>query len=82
MKLYKGLRIVVWKMACGDNKYAGGYKVQNIDMYSCKAEVEMSGGQPFESAYKEAEILAVIIDAELVLNNKIIRKSSTGVYDE
>ena len=79
-KLYKGLRVKVWKTSCRDDRYAGGYKVENVDMFSSKATIELSPGQPFESAYKEAELLAVIINAELELNGKIIRKPIGGEY--
>jgi len=79
-KLYSGLRVKVWKIPCGDNKFAGGYTIENVDMFSSKAMIELSGGQPFETAYKEAELLAVIINAELELNGKIIRKPIEGVY--
>jgi len=79
-KLYNGIRVKVWKMSCGDNTFAGGYKIENVDMYLTKAMLEISGGEPFESAFKEAELLAIIIDAELELNGKIIRKSIKGEY--
>ncbi len=83
-KLYSGIRVEVWKMNCGDGKFAGGYKVCNVEAYSCKAEVVLSLGQPFDNAYREAELLATIIDAEFVLkegiSEEIIRKSLTAEY--
>jgi len=83
-KLYKGLRIKVWKMNCAvidePIKFAGGYSIIAIDFFSDKLIMEMSGGQPFESAYEEAERLAVLVDAELTLNGEIIRKSIKGEY--
>ncbi len=78
--LYNGLRVKVWKLPCGDNTFAGGYKVENVDIFSSKGIIELGLGQPFETAYREAELLAIIIDAELELNGKIIRKSIKGEY--
>ena len=84
MKLWKGIRIIIWKQNCGKGQFAGGYDVHYINMLSSKAKVEMSGGQPFNCAYRQAELLAVIIDAELVLkegiNETIIRKPLSGEY--
>jgi len=74
-KLYKGLRIKIWKLGT-----AGGYSIIRVDMWGEALIKEMSGGQPFESAYQEVEELAVLIDAELTLNGIIIRKSIKGEY--
>lgn len=78
--LYDGIRIKVWKMDCGDNKHAGGYKVEDVHIFSTRSMIELGLGQPFEIAYREAELLAIILDAELELNGKIIRKSIRGEY--
>jgi len=84
-KLYKGLRIKVWKLhTCfttdKDKQFAGGYSIIRVDMFSEKLIKEISGGQPFYSAYQEAEELAVLVDAELILNETIVRKSIKGEY--
>ena len=79
-KLYNGIRVHIWKLPCGDNKFAGGYRIENVKFFSPKAMLELSGGQPFDSAYEEAELLATIIDAELELNGIVIRKSIKGEY--
>lgn len=86
--MYKGLRIKVWKLGANLSGepivYAGGYSIVRVDMFGEKLIKEMSGGQPFESAYQEAEELAVLVDAELILKEgiieTIIRKSITGEY--
>ena len=77
---YKGLRIKLWKVPCNENNFAGGYSIVRVDMFAEKIIREMSGGQPFDSAYQEAEELAVLTDAELTLNGIIIRKSFKGEY--
>ena len=83
-KLYEGLRIKVWKMYCrsgGENKeYAGGYSIEVIEIFSVKLEMKLGLGQPFDCAYKEAERLAVLVDAELTLDGEIVRKSFRGIY--
>ena len=79
-KLYNGLRVKVWKMSCGDGRFAGGYKVEDVHIFSTRSMIELGLGQPFETAYREADLLSVIIDAELELNGKIIRKSIKGEY--
>jgi len=84
VKLWNGLKVIVWKMKCDENTYAGGYDVHNIEMLSSKATIKMSVGQPFDSAFKEAELLATVIDAEFVLKEGIteiiLRKSIKGEY--
>lgn len=77
MNLQNGLRVVVWRL--GD---AGGYKVESVETFSVKVSLLLSGGQPFNSAYKEAEQLAITIDAEFVVNGEVIRKSLSGEYYE
>lgn len=81
-KMYEGLKIKVWKLSCGDNQFAGGYKLQVVEMYGVKMEIELGAGEPFECAFKEAERLAVAIDAELNVNNVTIRKSTKAEYKE
>lgn len=81
-KMYKGLKINVWKLPCGDKKYAGGYKLQVVEMYGVKMELELGAGEPFECAFKDAERLAVAIDAELNINNVTVRKSTKAEYKE
>lgn len=78
-KLYKGLRIKVWKIG-NESIEAGGYSIVRVDMFSERLIKEMSGGEPFKSAYQEAEELAVLLDAELTLNGTMIRKSTIGDY--
>lgn len=73
--LYKGLRIKLWRLSD-----AGGYSIIRVSMFSEKLIKEMSGGEPFECAYQEAEELAILVDAELVLSNSILRKAVTGEY--
>lgn len=84
MKLMNGLRVVVIKMSCGNGKDAGSYVVQRIDYFSSKLILQLSSGEPYNSAYEEAEMLAVLIDAEFVLKEglgeKILRKSLKGEY--
>ena len=76
-KLWKGLRINVWRM--GD---AGGYSIARVDNLTEELIKVLSGGQPFDYAYQEAEELSVLVDAELVLSGEIIRKSIKGNYYE
>ena len=76
-KMYNGLKINVWRL--GD---AGGYKLQVIEIYSVRMELELGLGQPYESAFKHAERLAVAIDAELNVNNVTVRKSTNAEYKE
>lgn len=82
--LMNGLRVVIDKIPCGDSKYAGTYEIQAIDCFSSALRLELSGGQPFESAFREAERLAVLVDAEFVLKEvfkeTVLRKSQTGEY--
>jgi hypothetical protein len=82
LKLYKGIRIKVWKI--GGSVNAGGYSIIRVDMFGEKFIKEISGGQPFESAYQEAEELAILVDAELILRegitDTIVRKSIIGEY--
>lgn len=75
LKLYEGLRIKVWRMWGG-----GGYSIIRVDMFGEELIKELSGGEPFEYAYRDAEELAILVDAELVLDGVIIRKSSKGEY--
>jgi N-methylhydantoinase A/oxoprolinase/acetone carboxylase beta subunit len=79
LKLYKGIRIKVWKIE-NDTLSAGGYSIIRVDMFSEKLIKEMSGGEPFSCAYQDAEELAVLIDAELTLDGVIVRKSISGEY--
>jgi hypothetical protein len=79
-KLDNGLRVKVWKHSCGDNQYAGGFSIESVRFFSSKLILELSVGEPFECAYEEAERLAVLVDAELTLNNVIIRTSTKGEY--
>ena len=82
--LMKGLRVVVNKTYCGDKGYAGSYEIQAIDCFSSKLRFEISGGEPFECAFRDAERLAVLVDAEFVLKEGLketrLRKSQTGEY--
>lgn len=83
-KLMKGLRVIIDKIYCGDKKYAGAYEIQAIDCFSSKVRLELSGGEPFESAFRDAERLAVLVDAEFVLKEglkkTVLRKSIMGEY--
>ena len=78
-KLNNGLRVKVWKF-----DKAGGYEVQRVEHFSPKLTLVLSGGEPFECAYKEAEALAITIDAEFVLKEGIVeeikRESLSGEY--
>lgn len=76
-KLWKGLRVTVWRLGT-----AGGYSLARVDNLSEELIKVMSGGQPFASAYQEAEELAVLIDAELILCGEVIRQSLKGNYNE
>ena len=81
--LMNGLRVVIDKISCGDKSYAGAYEIQAIDRFSPALRLEY-GGQPFECAFRDAERLAILIDAEFVLKEgikeTILRKSQTGEY--
>ena len=79
-KMYNGLKINVWKLFTGDNKYAGGYNLEVIEIYTVTMKLELGLGQPYESAFKWAERLAVAIDAELNVNNVTVRKSTKAEY--
>jgi len=76
-KMYKGLKINVWKL--GD---AGGYDLEVVEIYTVTMKLELGLGQPYESAFKHAERLAVAIDAELNVNNVTVRKSISAEYEE
>ncbi len=82
--LMNGLRVIIDKVYCGDKGYAGSYEIQAINCFSSKLRFEISGGEPFECAFRDAERLAVTVDAELVLKEglkeTILRKSQTGEY--
>ena len=80
--MYKGLKINVWKLSSMNNKCPGGYKLQVVEMYSVKMELELSAGEPFECAFRDAERLAIAIDAELNMNNVTVRKSISAEYKE
>jgi hypothetical protein len=83
-KLYEGIRIKVWKLQTSflenDKQYAGGYSIIRVDMFGEKLIKEISGGEPFLYAYRDAEELAILLDAELKLNDEIIRMSIKGIY--
>lgn len=74
-RLYDGIRIDLWRI-----NTAGGYKISKIEYFTNKIILELSGGQPFNTAYNEAERLAILLDAELVLDGIMIRKSRKGDY--
>lgn len=76
-KMYNGLKINVWKL--GD---AGGYNLEVVEIYTVTMKLELGLGQPYESAFKHAERLAIAIDAELNVNNVTIRKSINAEYKE
>ena len=76
-KLNNGIRIVVWKLG-----EAGGYKIIRVTSFGEDLVKELGLGQPFNCAYQEAEDLAVLLDAELVLNGEVIRFSKTAEYYE
>ncbi len=82
--LMEGIRVVIEKIYCGDKKYAGAYTIQAVNCFSSKVRLELSGGEPFEPAFREAERLAVVVDAEFVLKEglkeTILRKSYSGEY--
>ncbi len=83
-ELYRGLRVIIDKINCGDGTYAGKYEIQAIDHLSPKLRLVLSGGEPFKCAFTDAERLAVLVDAEFVLKEGfkeiILRKSQTGEY--
>lgn len=79
-KLWTGLRVELKKT---DN--AGEIFLHRVEFLSNKLTYELSGGGPYEFTYNEAERIAVLIDAEFVLNEFlkdkiIIRKSLSGEY--
>ena len=76
-KMYNGLKINVWKL--GD---AGGYNLEVVEIYTVTMKLELGLGQPYESAFKHAERLAVAIDAELNVNSVTVRKSTSAEYKE
>jgi len=76
-KMYKGLKINVWKL--GD---AGGYDLEVVEIYTVTMKLELGLGQPYECAFKQAERLAVAIDAELNVNSVTVRKSINAEYKE
>jgi len=80
LKLYKGIRIKLWTISKENKLYAGGYSIIRVDMFSEQLVKELSGGEPGEYAYQDAEELAILLDAELTLNGIIIRKSNKGEY--
>jgi len=75
--MYNGLRINVWKL--GD---AGGYNLQVVEICTVMMELVLGLGQPYKSAFKEAERLAIAIDAELNVNSATVRKSTSAEYKE
>lgn len=75
MALCNGIRVRVWKLG-----NAGGYKVEKVEFFTSVIILNLGLGQPFECAYNEAERLAVTVDAELMLEDELLRKSRTGEY--
>jgi len=73
--LYNGIRVRVKKIFD-----AGAIYISRVEMMSEKLTFEISGGQPYNSAYSEAEQLAIATDAEFVVDFKIIRPSLNGEY--
>jgi len=73
--LYNGLRVKVRKL--GD---AGIVKISRVEIMSEKLVFEQCGGRPYDSAYNEAEQLAITIDAEFVVDGIIIRPSLKAEY--
>ena len=55
--------------------YAGMYAIRRLDVgISCTMVVKLNLGCPFEIAMRDAERLAVIINCDLYLDDKIIRR--------
>jgi len=76
-KLWKGVRVEVKKIFD-----AGQIYVHRVDMLANTLTHELSGGQPYNSAFDEAEQLAIAIDAEFVVCGEIKRKSLSGEYKD
>ena len=75
--LYEGTRVRLRRIF-----EAGTIDVSRVELCGEKLIHEVSGGQPYKSAYNEAEQLAITIDAEFVVDGKIIRESLKGKYHE
>ncbi len=73
--LYEGIRVTVTKFLD-----AGTVKIARVEIMGEKLIYEVSGGQPYNSAYNLAEQLAITVDAEFVVNNEVIRPSLKGEY--
>ncbi len=73
--LYNGTRVTVSKIF-----NAGSIYISKVEIMSEKLRLEISGGQPFNSAYRKAEQLAITTDSELVLDHEVIRPSLNAEY--
>lgn len=77
MSLINGIRVEVKKIFDAGSTY-----IHKVEQFSDKITYELSPGEPFKNAYNEGERLAVLLDAEFVVERKIVRKSLTGEYFE
>jgi hypothetical protein len=73
--LENGLSVRLWKLGS-----AGGYSVIRVRNFDHLVTLTMNRGQPFDCAYTEAEFLAIVIDAEFIADDKVVRKSLSGQY--
>jgi len=76
-KLYKGLRVKLWKFA-----QAGGYSIEKIDNGKIVENLEISLGEPYFYANLEASKLAHILESEFISDSEVIKQSIHGVYIE
>ena len=54
---------------------AGMFEIRTLDLgISTDIIYKISGGQPFGYAHRDAERLAVVLNCELYLDNKLIRE--------
>lgn len=53
---------------------AGMYEIRTLDLgISANMVLKVSSGEPFKYAYRDAERLAIMLNCELYLDDKLIR---------
>ena len=69
------MKKIIIKFWSVDNANAGGYDIIVADNGICEnIKYTLSGGEPKECAYRNAELLATILDCYFVVNNVEKRK--------
>jgi hypothetical protein len=74
-QLKKGFRVKILKVL-----NAGIVSLEEIHYFSPRITFRVNSGSPYEVALREAEMLAVTIDAELVVGSEIERYSKSAEY--